>query len=90
MCINVVIAFSSQFGEPIHVELPDEGCQVAMLEIFGENIFCKPTNIHDIESISCVIPGYKKMALHVLNYAEMYIKNLKEFGDKDGGLGFAP
>ena len=54
--VHVLPVLVPYFVEAVHVELPDERREVAMLEIFGQNGIREPVDILDAEGILVLCP----------------------------------
>lgn len=54
----IILAFHrSLFAEPIHIELPDERCEVGVLKIDGQDALCKFFDAIYHEPDPIIMPG---------------------------------
>lgn len=54
--VDVLPFVAPCFGEPIHVELADEGRNILVLEVFGKDVLSEPSDPGDDKAISLVSP----------------------------------
>lgn len=57
MLETVLILIISRFMEIVHVQLPDEGRKIVVLEKFGENFFCKFVRLPHYKTITILVPA---------------------------------
>ena len=58
MLKDVLVLFIPDLVEIIHVELPDEGREVAMPKVDGKDLLLEAVNVEDGEVGSLLVPGY--------------------------------
>ena len=71
MLENVLVLLISNLVEIIHVELSDEGGEITMPEVDGQDFFLKAINIKDGKVCSFFIPDDDHLVAVVLNRIEI-------------------
>ena len=67
MLKDVLVLFIPDLVEIIHVELPDEGREVAMPKVDGKDLLLEAVNVEDGEVGSLLVPGDNLQEAIVLN-----------------------
>ena len=56
--VDVVAVGVANLFEAVHVELPDEGGKIVMLEVARQHLLREPRDILDIEGVQCTRPTH--------------------------------
>ena len=47
--VDVIPIGMAYLLEPVHIKLPDEGCEVVMFEVGGKGFLCESGDVFDLE-----------------------------------------
>lgn len=64
---NVSFFLRLDFVKAIHVQLSDKGSEIAVLEMFGENIGGKSVDVFHDKALAIFSPRYDIMIIGILN-----------------------
>ena len=56
--VDVVPVRVANLFESVHIELPNEGGKIVMLEVTREHLLCEPSDIFDIEGVQSAGPTH--------------------------------
>lgn len=62
----VSISVIADLVEPVHVELPDKGAKIAVLEVGGQHMLNEPGYIGDDEPVTRLEPADERVAFDIL------------------------
>ena len=88
--VDILPFVASCFGEPVHVELPDEGRNILVLKVFRKDVLSEAGDLGDDETIPIVAPSDKLIGFFILYINNGYLNHFQQFGYKNwyGGLWF--
>lgn len=68
MHVDVLAIRMASFTKAIHIELADEGAEVAMLEVTRQHFLCESANVLNVKGVSAGCPANDLGDIAVLSY----------------------